>query len=334
MSEFGNQRFQEPRGEYRVATFGLASRLDRLLEIVLRHARHNRYRFALAADSPREFEIAIIDMTQAGAADLAASLRRTRLPGAVITLGRRGDPARPRDDLLQASFTLNVLQALNGVVEQQLLPRQAQWLRAAASAKSGARASSTATPAGDPPAASVDAEASPATAFGGDASLVSRPRLQVIEGSRPAAGAEPRRRVLIVDDSPVVRRQLATALQQMGLDPEAVGSAQEAVDTLSSRRYALAFVDVVLPDFDGYRLTRMIRRQLVDGRRIPVIMLTSRRSPFDLARGALAGCNSYLVKPVTLQTLRDTVTYQLRHSAPSTANPAIGGLAGAEAGPH
>ncbi len=331
MSEFSNHGLQEPRGEYRVATFGLASRLDRLLEIVLRHARHNRYRFALAADSPRDFEIAIIDMTQAGAADLAASLRRTRHPGAVITLGRRGDAARPRDDLLQASFTLNVLQALNGVVEQHLLPRQAQWLRAPAGPQPGARASATTT-AGHAPTTLAATTAPTAAA---DGSLAPRPRLQVIEGSRPAPGAEPRRRVLIVDDSPVVRRQLATALQQMGLDPEAVGSAQEAVDTLSSRRYALAFVDVVLPDFDGYRLTRMIRRQVVDGRRIPVIMLTSRRSPFDLARGALAGCNSYLVKPVTLQTLRDTVAYQLRHSQPpSTTNPAIGDLAGAEARPY
>jgi two-component system cell cycle response regulator len=32
---------------------------------------------------------------------------------------------------------------------------------------------------------------------------------------------------------------------------------------------------------------------------MPVVILTSRSSPFDLARGALAGCNSYLVKPVS-----------------------------------
>lgn len=315
MSDLHNQRFDEPRAEYRVATFGLASRLDRLLEIVLRHARHNRYRFALASDSPQEFEIAIVDMTQAGSADLAASLRRHRHPGSVITVGRRGDPARPRDDLLQASFTLNVLQALNRAVEQHLVSRPAQWLRTSVAAPGATIARDGVSPQG------VEAARQ----------LAPRRRLQVIEGMRPAPGAEPRRRVLIVDDSPVVRRQLATALQQMGLDPEAVGSAQEAIDTLGSRRYALAFVDVVLPDFDGYRLTRMIRRQVTDGRRIPVIMLTSRRSPFDLARGALAGCNSYLVKPVTLQTLRDTVAYQLRHHRGPEADPPIGDLAAAEA---
>ncbi|MEZ5657200.1 MAG: hypothetical protein R3E83_01300 [Burkholderiaceae bacterium] len=52
---------------------------------------------------------------------------------------------------------------------------------------------------------------------------------------------------------------------------------------------------------------------------MPVIILTSRSSPFDLARGALAGCSSYLVKPVSLQSLRDTVHRQLQRIGPRSA---------------
>jgi twitching motility two-component system response regulator PilG len=69
-----------------------------------------------------------------------------------------------------------------------------------------------------------------------------------------------------------------------------------------------------MPDMDGYRMTRLIKKNR-SLRGMPVVILTSRSSPFDLARGALAGCNSYLVKPVTLQSLRDTVMKHLRRVA-------------------
>ena len=123
-----------------------------------------------------------------------------------------------------------------------------------------------------------------------------------------------RLRVLVVDDSPTVRRQLAVAMHRMGLDSEGVSSAREALDTLATRRYELVFVDVVMPEMDGYQLTREIKRNKIL-RPMPVVILTSRSSPFDLARGALAGCNSYLVKPVSLQSLRETVARQLHRSA-------------------
>src|SRR5690606_3789285 len=133
--------------------------------------------------------------------------------------------------------------------------------------------------------------------------------LVVVEG-----GVRRRPRALIVDDSPTVRRQLSLALHRMGLDAEAVASAREALDVLAMRSYELMLADVVMPELDGYQLTRAVRRER-DLRGMPVILLTSRSSPFDLARGALAGCNSYLVKPVSMQTLHETVQRQLRRSA-------------------
>ena len=128
------------------------------------------------------------------------------------------------------------------------------------------------------------------------------------------AGVSRRPRVLIVDDSPTVRRQLALALQRMGIESEGAGSAAEARAALAARRYDLAFVDVVMPDLDGFRFTRELKRDPAL-RAMPVIILTSRSSPFDLARGALAGCNTYLVKPVTLQSLRETLARHIRLSA-------------------
>jgi DNA-binding response OmpR family regulator len=123
--------------------------------------------------------------------------------------------------------------------------------------------------------------------------------------------AAPRIRVLVVDDSPTVRQQLSIAFARMNVLCDTVASADEALARLPETHYDLVLVDVVMPGVDGYKLTRQIRRR---HRGVPVIILTSRSSPFDLARGALAGCNSYLVKPVPLRQLEAAVVKQLRKS--------------------
>src|SRR5690606_18375799 len=110
----------DPRPEYRVAVFGLATRLQHLLEIVLRHARHNRYRYALSSTrGPGDFDVALVDMTSAGGADTARTLGQIFDEHAVLRVGRRCDPARPQDDLLQSSFVAQVLYALNGVIDSR-----------------------------------------------------------------------------------------------------------------------------------------------------------------------------------------------------------------------
>jgi CheY-like chemotaxis protein len=120
-------------------------------------------------------------------------------------------------------------------------------------------------------------------------------------------------RVLVVDDSPTVRRQLTLAFDRMGIACECTESGAEALERLGEDHFDLALVDVVMPDMDGYRLTREIKRNR-RLRQMPVIILTSRSSPFDLARGALAGCDTYLSKPVPFRALEAAVVKQLRRS--------------------
>ena len=271
------------RPEFKVAVFGLTARLQRILEIVLKHARHNQYRFTLSPTrGPGQYDIALVDMTAKGGFEVANTLRRVSASRPVVTIGRRNDPAR-RDDLQQATFTMQVLKVLNIVVDSQLFRQVQQRVAQAALVRL-------------PPAG---------TASGLVAPTLPLPRAQ-------ASGADLRRpRTLIVDDSPTVRRQLLEALVPMGLQAEAVASAVEALHRLAQQRYGLIFVDVVMPGMDGYQFTRKLKRnrQL---RSTPIVMLTSRSSPFDLVRGALAGCDSYLVKPVSLATLRSTVARHMK----------------------
>jgi CheY-like chemotaxis protein len=286
----------DSRPVFRVADFGLGQRLLQLAEAVLRHARGNRYRFEFAARrEPGQYEVALVDMTTQGAATVVDALRAmsARCP-AILRIGRRHDAVRGHDDLLVAHFTAQLLEALNRAVESRMLPGAEASARRPLASSAGESATG---PRERPPAAAAEARSGP--------------------GETQAPSAR-RPRVLVVDDSPTVRRQLAVALHRMGLDSEGVNSAREALETLAVRRYELVFVDVMMPEIDGYRLTREIKRNRIL-KPMPVVILTSRSSPFDLARGALAGCDSYLVKPVSMQALRETVARHLQRGPGAAA---------------
>jgi CheY-like chemotaxis protein len=263
---------------FRVAAFGLEHKFRRMLEIVLRHARHNPYRFVLAASQgPGDYDVALVDMTAKGGVDVAATLRRLPETRPIVTVGRREDPTRICDDLVLHRFALNLLAVLNRVVERTLLGAMQRGAGALVRAAS---------------------------------SLIGHPDAERLLGRRA--------RTLLVDESPGVRRQLSLALHQMGIDSEGVGSAREALDVVAVRRYELAIVEAVLPDGAGLGLARNLKRDPAL-RGMPVIVLTHRSSPLDLLRGAISGCDSYLVKPVSLQTLRETVDRCLRKSLASIA---------------
>jgi two-component system cell cycle response regulator len=121
-----------------------------------------------------------------------------------------------------------------------------------------------------------------------------------VDGS---AGIPDPLRAIIVDDSLAVREQLRAALDRLGFSCDQAGSAAEAQTLLAGRTYDLALLDVVMPGMDGYELCRKIKQD-PSKREMPVVMLTSRSSPFDRARGVLAGCNSYLTKPITWDDFR------------------------------
>jgi two-component system, cell cycle response regulator len=132
--------------------------------------------------------------------------------------------------------------------------------------------------------------------------------LQLVPKPRPA-----RLRALVVDDNPTVRMQLVMVLERMGLQCDSAEGGEAALQKLAQQSYNMIYVDVVMPDMDGYKLTREIKRNR-DHKSTPVVILTSKSSPFDRARGALAGCDTYLTKPVELKRLFDATTQCLRKS--------------------
>jgi two-component system, cell cycle response regulator len=106
-----------------------------------------------------------------------------------------------------------------------------------------------------------------------------------------------RHRALVFDDSPTVRKQLVLELGSFNIKVDTAENGEQGLEMLKLNRYDIIFLDVVMPGTDGYQVCKIIRRNK-DTKLTPIVMLTSKSSPFDKVRGSLAGCSSYLTKPV------------------------------------
>ena len=115
---------------------------------------------------------------------------------------------------------------------------------------------------------------------------------------RSAQGtAASRHRALVVDDSPTVRKQLVLELGSFNIQVDTAETGEQGLEMVAKNHYDIIFLDVVMPGADGYQVCKVIRRNR-ETKLTPVVMLTSKSSPFDKVRGSLAGCNAYLTKPV------------------------------------
>lgn len=117
-----------------------------------------------------------------------------------------------------------------------------------------------------------------------------------------------RQKVLVVDDSPTVRKQIELGLLSYRVDIDLAETGEQALEFIAKQKnnqtYDLVFLDVILPGTDGYEVCKSIKKQPLT-KKTPVVMLTSKSSPFDRVRGTLAGCDSYLTKPVENKTFQD-----------------------------
>jgi two-component system cell cycle response regulator len=107
-------------------------------------------------------------------------------------------------------------------------------------------------------------------------------------------------RILVVDDSATIRKQLSLVLEHFGLQVTTADNGELALHLIATQDFEAVLLDVVLPGADGYQICKTIRRNKAKAK-LPVIMLTSRSSPFDRVRGSIAGCDSYMTKPTNIK---------------------------------
>lgn len=111
-------------------------------------------------------------------------------------------------------------------------------------------------------------------------------------------------RVLIVDDSDIALKYMQNRLQHFGYSSELAKSGEEALVLAGNHSYHFVFLDVMMEGMDGYKTCRAIKNNKAHSGRPPVVvMLTSRGGTIDKIRGAMAGCDAYLTKPLNEKQL-------------------------------
>jgi len=109
--------------------------------------------------------------------------------------------------------------------------------------------------------------------------------------AQPAAPAP----ILVVDDSLTTRMLEQSILESAGFAVELATSAEEALDKLAHRSYALLLVDVEMPGMDGFALIATMRGKPALAS-VPAILVTSRDAADDRRRGTAVGAQGYVVK--------------------------------------
>ncbi len=127
-----------------------------------------------------------------------------------------------------------------------------------------------------------------------------------------------RSRILIVDDEPAIADTLDYALRTEGFDTTCVGLGQEALTALQSGTFALAILDVGLPDMNGFDVCRALRRTSD----VPVIFLTARADEVDRIVGLELGADDYVLKPFSPREVASRVRAILRRARPPAVAPA------------
>ncbi len=148
---------------------------------------------------------------------------------------------------------------------------------------------------------------------------VPRKERRLADGRRP--------RILVAEDNPVNQKVALGMLARLGCTVDTVGNGQEAVEALKMMPYDLVFMDVQMPEMDGFEATRRLRDPETGVRdpHIPVVAMTAHAMEGDRERCLAAGMNDYVAKPIDPGELERVLDRLLPVAPAVPPSPAAGG---------
>lgn len=121
----------------------------------------------------------------------------------------------------------------------------------------------------------------------------------------------PEATIVVVDDEPSIRELVSASLHFSGFDVKTASNGTEAIDVITQTDPDLVVLDVMLPDIDGFTVTRRIRQQGVEA---PVLFLTARDDTQDKVMGLTVGGDDYVTKPFSLEEVVARIRAILRRT--------------------
>lgn len=127
-------------------------------------------------------------------------------------------------------------------------------------------------------------------------------------------------RLVVVDDEPNIRELLATSLRFAGFEVFAAEDGLSALKLVRDTEPDLVVLDVMLPDMDGFTVTRRMREK---GQHMPVLFLTARDDTQDKIAGLTVGGDDYVTKPFSLEEVVARIRAVLRRTHPIPVDDAV-----------
>ena len=128
---------------------------------------------------------------------------------------------------------------------------------------------------------------------------------QVADGAQQSINLNVK--VMVIDDSKTIRRSAETLLKKVGCEVVTAIDGFEALAKITEHKPDIIFVDIMMPRLDGYQTCALIKNNQAF-KATPVIMLSSKDSIFDRARGRIVGSEKYLTKPFSKEDLINAIT--------------------------
>jgi two-component system OmpR family response regulator len=122
---------------------------------------------------------------------------------------------------------------------------------------------------------------------------------------------EPEATLLVVEDETNIRELLTTSLRFAGFAVHAAPDGRTALQLAGDHEIDLAVLDIMLPDMDGFTVTRTLRDRGAD---LPIVFLTARDSLDDKVKGLTVGGDDYVTKPFSLEEVVARIRAVLRRT--------------------
>ena len=118
------------------------------------------------------------------------------------------------------------------------------------------------------------------------------------------------RKILLVDDEPLIVKGLKYSLEKEGYITESAADGEEALNKFFAGRYDLILLDVMLPKIDGIEVCQRIREKSF----VPIIMLTAKGDDMDKIMGFEYGADDYMTKPFNILEVKARIKSILRRT--------------------
>jgi len=118
------------------------------------------------------------------------------------------------------------------------------------------------------------------------------------------------KRLLLVDDEPLILKGLKFSLEQDGYEIETAADGEEALKKIQSNNYDLVLLDVMLPKLSGIEVCQQVR----ETSSVPIIMLTAKGEDMDKILGLEYGADDYMTKPFNILEVKMRIKAIIRRT--------------------